>query len=55
MLLLGIIVGLLIFVVNSISYTLSESEIFNPILGAWWHIILIYLVTTKILITREDG
>lgn len=55
MLLLGIIAGLLIFVVNSISYTLSESEIFNPILGAWWHIILIYLVATKILITREDG
>jgi lipopolysaccharide export system permease protein len=55
MLLLGIITGLLIFVVNSISYTLSESEIFNPILGAWWHIILIYLIATKILITREDG
>jgi len=55
MLILGIIVGMLIFVVNHISYILSESEIFNPILGAWWHIILIYLIATKILILREDG
>ena len=55
MLILGIISGMLIFVVNHISYILSESEIFNPILGAWWHIILIYLIATKILILREDG
>ena len=55
MLILGIISGMLIFVVNYISYILSESEIFNPILGAWWHIILIYLIATKILILREDG
>lgn len=55
MLILGVISGMLIFVVNHISYILSESEIFNPILGAWWHIILIYLIATKILILREDG
>ena len=55
MIILGIIVGLLLFFVNHISYILSENEIFNPILGAWWHIITAILIATKVLISREDG
>ena len=31
------------------------NEIFNPILGAWWHIITAILIATKVLISREDG
>jgi lipopolysaccharide export LptBFGC system permease protein LptF len=41
--------------VNHISYILSENEIFNPILGAWWPIITVILIATKVLISREDG
>ena len=55
MVILGIIVGLLLFFVNHISYILSENEIFNPILGAWWHIITAILLAARVLILREDG
>tara|TARA_Y100000591_G_scaffold258264_1_gene230428 strand:+ start:2002 stop:3087 length:1086 start_codon:yes stop_codon:yes gene_type:complete len=55
MIILGVIVGLLLFFVNHISYILSENEIFNPILGAWWHIITAILIASKVLISKEDG
>ena len=40
---------------ESTFHILSENEIFNPILGAWWHIITAILIATKVLISREDG
>lgn len=55
MVLLGVIVGFLIFTTNYVSFILSENQIFNPILGAWWHIIAIILVSIKVLINQEDG
>ena len=55
MVLSGIIVGFLLFTTNYVSFILSENEIFNPLLGAWWHIITIILISIKVLISQEDG
>tara|TARA_Y100000590_G_scaffold457803_1_gene611194 strand:- start:12864 stop:13952 length:1089 start_codon:yes stop_codon:yes gene_type:complete len=55
MILFGIIIGFLLFVTNYVSHILSINGIFNPLLGAWWHITLITLISLKILLKQEDG